>query len=86
LFPEFPFGTIFSDIELMIAFALKTCKLQTAGADESQISDIMKALPEEVPANLTPFMERMQLQNPATAAAQNARKALLMAFKVAGFF
>jgi acyl-CoA hydrolase len=86
LFPEFPFGTIFSDIELMIAFALRTCKLQTAGADESEISDIMKALPDEAPANLAPFMERMQLQNPATPEAQQAQKALLLAFKVAGFF
>jgi hypothetical protein len=46
----------------------------------------MKALPEEAPANLAPFMERMQLQNPATPEAQQAQKALLLAFKVAGFF
>lgn len=69
-----------------VADYMKTCKLQTAGADESEISDIMKALPDEVPANLAPFMERMQLQNPATPEAQQAQRALLLAFKVAGFF
>ncbi|MBR9980458.1 MAG: hypothetical protein KFF50_05485 [Desulfatitalea sp.] len=85
LFPNFPFTTVFSDVELMIAHALKVLKTKAAGAGAAEIPGIMKALPEAVPANLQPFMERMQLENPMTAEEKQAQRMLLLSFRLAGF-
>ncbi|MCJ8501898.1 acetyl-CoA hydrolase/transferase C-terminal domain-containing protein [Desulfatitalea alkaliphila] len=86
LFPAFPFGTIFSDTELTIAHALKVLKAKSSGPEAAEIPAIMKALPEETPADLQPFIERMGLSHPTTAEEEQSRQLLLTAFRLAGYF
>ncbi|WP_054029900.1 acetyl-CoA hydrolase/transferase C-terminal domain-containing protein [Desulfatitalea tepidiphila] len=85
LFPDFPFGSMFTDVELMIAYALKVLKAKAAGPDAESFPEIMKQLPIEIPDNLQPFMVRMGLAAPATPEEMQTHKMLLLAFRLAGF-
>ena len=86
LFPDFPFGSAFTDIELMIAYALKVLKAKKAGPQAAELPQVMKGLPGEVPESLTPFMERLDLTHPSTPEALESQKTMLLAFRLAGFF
>lgn len=86
LFPDFPFGSAFEDVELPIAFALKTLKTKAAGPEAAKIPGILKELPTEIPNNLTPFFERMGLFKPITPEEIGSHKTLMLAFKLSGFF
>jgi acyl-CoA hydrolase len=86
LFPDFPFGTIFTGEELFIAFAMKALKNKAAGPDAAKFPEIMKNLPSEVPAGLKPMFDRMGLTTAKTAEEIQSQKMLMLAFKVAGFF
>ncbi|MDA8137231.1 MAG: hypothetical protein M0036_01155 [Desulfobacteraceae bacterium] len=86
LFPDFPFGTIFSGEELFIAFAMKALKNKAAGPDAAKFPEIMKGLPNEVPAGLKPMFDRMGLTTAKTPEEIQSQKTLMLAFKVAGFF
>jgi hypothetical protein len=86
LFPNFPFGTAFTPIELMIAHALKILKNKSIGAGAAELPAIMAQLPGDIPATLNPLMERMQLTHPASPEEQKVQKTFLLALKLAGFF
>jgi acyl-CoA hydrolase len=86
LFPNFPFGTAFTPIELMIAHALKVLKNKSIGAGAAELPAVMAQLPADIPAPLNPLMERMQLTNPASPEEQKVQKTFLLALKLAGFF
>lgn len=85
LFADFPFGSAFTDVEMLLAYSLKIMKAKATGPGASEIPAIMQALPAEAPANLKPFMERMQLANPTTPEEKQTEKMLLLAFRLAGF-
>ena len=85
LFPDFPFGTEFTDVELLIAYALKVMKAKAAGPEAAEFPKLMKELPTEIPENLVPFMERMELTNPSGAEEIQSQKMMMLAFKLAGF-
>lgn len=85
LFPDFPFGCDFTDVELLIAYALKVLKAKAASPEAAEFPNIMKALPTEVPENLIPLMDRMGLGHPSGAEEMQSQKTLLLAFKLAGF-
>ncbi|KJS32849.1 MAG: hypothetical protein VR64_04760 [Desulfatitalea sp. BRH_c12] len=85
LFADFPFGSSFTDVELLLAYALKILKTKSVGPGAADIPSLMQDLPAEVPANLTVFMERMQLGNPTTPEEKQLEKTVLLAFRLAGF-
>jgi hypothetical protein len=85
LFPDFPFGSIFSDVELLIAYALKLMKAKAAGPEAAEFPKIMKALPTDIPENIKPFMERMGFAAPAAPEEVQTQKMMLLAFRLAGF-
>jgi len=86
LFPDFPFGTIFTKEELLIAFALKAMKAKMESKSASEIPEIVKSLPAEIPENLTALFERMGLTQPETPAEKESFMQLMLVLKVAGFF
>lgn len=86
LFPDFPFGTIFTGEELFIAFAMKALKNKSTGPDAAKLPEIMKSLPNEVPGGLKPMFDRMGLTQASTPEEVQSQKMLMLAFKVAGFF
>jgi len=85
LFKDFPCGSAFTDVELLLAYALRVMKTKAAGPGAAEIPAIMKTLPAEVPAGLKPFFERMELNNPTTPEAMQSQKMLMLAFRMAGF-
>ncbi len=85
LFKDFPCGSAFTDVELLLAYALRVMKTKAAGPGAAEIPEIMKTLPAEVPAGLKPFFERMDLSNPTTPEAMQSQKMLMLAFRMAGF-
>jgi acyl-CoA hydrolase len=86
LFPDFPFGCDFTDVELLIAYALKVLKTKAATPEAEKFPEIVKALPTEIPANLIPAMERMGLTHPSQAEEIQSQKMMMLAFKLAGLF
>ncbi len=86
LFPDFPFGTIFTGEELFLAFAMKALKAKMQSDSASEIPEIVKSLPTAIPENLGPLFERMGLSNPSTPQEKETYMQLMLALKVAGFF
>jgi hypothetical protein len=86
LFPNFPFGTEFTDAELMITFALRVLAAKSAGPEAAEFPAMMKDLPAEIPENIKPFVERMDLLNPSTPEETQSQKTFLLALRLAGFF
>ncbi len=85
LFPDFPFGTEFTDVELLIAYALKVMKAKATTPEAAEFPKIMQELPTEIPENLIPFMDRMGLTNPSGTEEVQSQKMMMLAFKLAGF-
>jgi hypothetical protein len=85
LFQDFPCGSAFTDVELLLAYSLRVMKAKATGPGAAEIPAIMQTLPTEVPAGLKPFFERMDLSNPTTPEAMQSQKMLMLAFRLAGF-
>ncbi len=85
LFPDFPCGSAFTDVELLLAYSLRAMKAKATGPGAAEIPAIMQSLPTEVPAGLKPFFERMDLVDPKTPEAMQSHKMLMLAFRLAGF-
>jgi acyl-CoA hydrolase len=66
LFSEFPFGTDFTNEEIVLAKALARLKEHTAGLYPRLRAVALAALSRGTPASLRPYLERMALHNPHT--------------------
>lgn len=86
LFPDFPNGSAFTDVELLLAFALRVLATKSAGPEAAEFPAMIKDLPAEIPENLKPFVERMGLLDPTTPEDTQTQKTLLLALRLAGFF
>lgn len=84
LFPPFPFGTDFTDEELVIGKALKWLKGQmTEGL--SKVSSLSKAMTiRQVPQSAKPYLERLQLDNPDSAKEKMMQKLVVYALSAQG--
>lgn len=84
LFPVFPFGTDFTDEEWALAKALKGVKARTAGKKIpfGAIWDARKV--KTVPVAAKPYIERMDLMNPANLQEKLVQKLLVLELQAAG--
>ncbi len=82
-FPDFPFGTDLTDVEITLGKTLNTIKssMVTPGGMVKNFVKVMESL--SVPEAARPYLERLQLNNPATLKEQVIQK-LLVAELVAG--
>ena len=84
LFPPFPFGTDFTDEELVIGKALKWLKGQmTEGL--SKVSSLSKAMTiRQVPQGAKPYLERLELDAPNSAREKMMQKLVIYALSAQG--
>jgi len=83
-FPPFPFGTDFTDEELVIGKALKWLKGQMAEG-LSKVSSLSKAMTiRQVPQGAKPYLERLQLDNPNSAREKMMQKLVIYALSAQG--
>ena len=85
LFPTFPFGTDFTDQEIVLGRSLRGVK---AALNESKLPTLGKILGKfiipTVPAKAKPYLERMGLDNPKDFKEKFARNVVLTALKIDG--
>jgi len=84
LFPPFPFGTDFTEDELIIGKALKGLKAQMSEG-LSKVSSLGRAMTiRNVPESAKPYLERLQLDNPQSAKEKMMQKLVVYALSVQG--
>ena len=84
LFPIFPFGTAFTEEEIVIGKSLREFKEKAADSKVSIIPGLIGQMVGSVPAEAKPYLERMQLDNPTTRQEKMMQKVVLLALKNAG--
>ncbi len=83
LFPEYPLGSDFTDLEAVLARALKQVKTRAASTPRWRL--LLKAWMTLPPtAAMQPYLERLQLQTPRTLQDRVARSLLIDALRGAG--
>lgn len=83
LFPIFPFGTAFTDEEIVIGKSLREFKEKMADSKAAQLPGLLGQLFSSVPANAKPYLERMALDKPANRQEKMMQKIVLYALKQA---
>jgi len=83
-FKPFPFGTDFTDVELIVGKALKTLKSKmTEGM--SKVSSLGKAITmRTIPEEAMPYLKRLNLENPANAKEKMMRNLVVYALALTG--
>jgi len=85
IFPPFPFGTDFTEEELVVGKALRWLKERMAEGLGSKASSIGKAMTvRSVPEKVTPYLQRMQLDDPNTAKEHMMQKLVVYALSASG--
>ncbi|MFH2092155.1 MAG: acetyl-CoA hydrolase/transferase C-terminal domain-containing protein [Pseudomonadota bacterium] len=84
LFPVFPFGTAFTEEEIVIGKSLREFKEKTAANKASVLSGLMGQMLSSVPAEARPYLERMQLDKVSTRQEKLMQKIVVFALKQAG--
>lgn len=84
LFPPFPFGTEFTRAEMILAQAMKVLKAKSTDGHQEELAAAMKSLPQAVPQQVMPLLERMGLDNPASPPEVQMHKTVLLALRLAG--
>ena len=85
LFPPFPFGTDFTDEEIVLGKALRRLKAATASRSGKARTLFRAARLRQVPAGLRPYLDRMGLERPKTAKERLSRKLVALALIDAGY-
>jgi acyl-CoA hydrolase len=83
LFPVFPFGTAFTDEEIVIGKSLREFKEKMAGNKAAALPGLLGQMLSSVPESAKPYLERMQLDKPATRQEKMMQKIVLFALKQA---
>lgn len=84
-FSPFPFGTDFTEEELVVGKALRWLKEKMAEGLGSKASSIGKAMTlKSVPGKLTPYLQRMQLDKPKNAKEHMMQKLVVYALTASG--
>jgi hypothetical protein len=84
LFPVFPFGTAFTDEEIVIGKSLKAFKERMVDNKAAALPGLLGEMFASVPAGAAPYLERMQLDKPASRQEKLMQKIVLFALKQAG--
>lgn len=82
--PRFPFGTELTDVELALADALEGLQSTVENRDLGSVSlgDVLAAL--RVPPEATPYLQRMDLDDPSTKQEQRLRRIVAFALALEG--
>jgi len=83
-FPVFPFGTAFTDEEIVIGKSLREFKEKMAENKAAALPGLLGQMFASVPAGAAPYLERMQLDKPASRQEKLMQKIVLFALKQAG--
>jgi len=83
-FPVFPFGTAFTDEEIVIGKSLKQFKEKMAVNKAAGLPGLLGAMFASVPGEAMPYLERMQLDKPVNRQEKLMQKIVLFALKQAG--
>ncbi len=83
-FPLFPFGTDFTDEEIVIGKSLKTFKAKLAENKLAVLPGLAKQFWGEVPEAADPYLARMDLQNPSNLKEKVMQKVVVYAMSAAG--
>jgi len=83
-FKPFPFGTEFTDQELVIGKALKTFKASLSQNKLSTIKGLLKELGRKSPQSATPYLERLDLDVPTSIKEKMMRKVVVFALQSSG--
>jgi acyl-CoA hydrolase len=84
-FPPFPFGTDFTEEELVIGQALKWLKERMTDGLGSKASNLGKAMTvRSIPVKASPYLQRMQLDDPTTAKEHMMQKLVVYALSASG--
>ncbi|RPJ81686.1 MAG: hypothetical protein EHJ94_03870 [Deltaproteobacteria bacterium] len=84
MFPIFPFGTAFTEEEIVIGKSLREFKEKAAESKMAIVPGLIGQMVTSVPAEAKPYLERMQLDNPITRQEKIMQKVVLLALKNAG--
>ena len=83
LFPAFPFGTDFTEEEIVIGGALKKLKARVAGNKLAVLPGLVRSLLTRVPDSQHPYLARMGLDAPSCFRERLMRAAVCYALKSA---
>ena len=83
-FPVFPFGTAFTDEEIVIGKSLREFKEKMADNKAAALPGLLGQMFVSVPSGAAPYLERMQLDKPASRQEKLMQKIVLFALKQAG--
>lgn len=84
LFPIFPFGTAFTDEEIVIGKSLREFKEKMAGNKAKALPGFLGQMLTSVPSSAKPYLERMQLDKPANRKEKMMQTVVVYALKQAG--
>jgi acyl-CoA hydrolase len=84
LFPVFPFGTAFTDEEIVIGKSLREFKEKMAVSKLALLPGLASQMFSSAPAAAAPYLERMQLDKPSNRREKLMQKVVLFALKQAG--
>ncbi|MCP3921538.1 MAG: hypothetical protein GY714_03035 [Desulfobacterales bacterium] len=83
-FPPFPFGTDFTDEEIVIGKSLKGLKAQFANSSVKTGLNIVKQIISPVPEKAKPYLKRMDLDSPSSLKEKMYQKVVTYALKSSG--
>lgn len=84
MFPVFPFGTAFTEEEIVIGKSLREFKEKMADSKAAAIPGLLCQMFSSVPDGALPYLERMQLDKPSGRKEKLMQKVVLYALKQAG--
>ncbi|MFZ5572964.1 MAG: acetyl-CoA hydrolase/transferase C-terminal domain-containing protein [Thermodesulfobacteriota bacterium] len=84
LFPVFPFGTAFTDEEIVIGKSLREFKEKAAESKMAVLPGLVGQLVSAVPESARKYLERMQLDKPTNRQERMMQKIVVLALKQAG--
>lgn len=84
LFPVFPFGTSFTDEEIVIGKSLREFKEKAADSKMAIVPGLIGQMVTSVPEAAKPYLERLQLDAPTNRQEKVMQKIVLLALKQAG--
>jgi len=84
LFPVFPFGTAFTDEEIVIGKSLREFKEKAADSKMAIVPGRIGQMVSSVPEEAKPYLERLQLDSPTNRQEKVMQKIVLLALKQAG--
>ncbi|OQY08166.1 MAG: hypothetical protein B6I22_01485 [Desulfobacteraceae bacterium 4572_123] len=85
LFPLFPFGTAFTEEEIVLGSSLRKFKEKISESKMAVLPGLLSSMVAPAPREAAPFLERMQLDKPSNRQERLMQKIVLFALKQEGY-